>query len=173
MANSKRQDFFPNYMSWRVTESGADTFTTDKIFTPIPRSQVLIGNKATVMELLWWEVSVPNIQLDAAGEFIICNISTGGVPTDVLGINEGNTVTYKYVELALLTSGAALIEQPFRYDMQSKDGYGMLLATDAFHSSVTSTNTGIALIFDFRLYYRFVQIPVTEYIGIVQSQQTS
>ena len=170
---SNRQDYFPNYMSWKITESAADTYTTDKIFTPIPRSQVMTGNKAVVMELLWLEITCPNITFNAGEEFITCGIQTGGVPIAAQSIDEGNVIGYLFRELSILTEGGSTHDFPMIYDFQSKDGFGMLLGTDAFHAWVFSGGTGVALAVSFRLYYRFVQVPVTEYIGIVQSQQTS
>jgi len=171
---AKRQDYFPNYMSWRITQApNPDDFTTDKIFTPIPRSQVLSGNRAIVMELLKLEVVISNLALNADNEFVYWSLATGGVPTDPDSIQKGSTFAFGRKEMCMLTSGSSIDTQPYVYNMQSQDGFGLLLATDAFHCSVNSNTTGANLIFDFRLFYRFVQIPVTEYIGIVQSQQTS
>lgn len=169
----RRNDYFPNYMSWSITQTGNDDFTTDKIFTPIPRSQQMTGNKAIVMELLWMEVDFHNMKLNAADEELFSAISTGGVPTKIPTINEGNCISYLSRELCFTTSGAAMAVKPAIHNMQTNDGYGVLLGTDAFHASVDSLNTGIANQFHFRLYYRFVQIPITEFIGLVQSQQTS
>ena len=174
-ARTTRQDNFPNYMSWVVELSAADVFTTDKIFTPIPRNQVISGNKAVVMELLWLDVVIPNILLNAAAEFYEYGIVTGSVPTSAQWIGNGSVICASHVELHGLTTGLSMefAPQGSRYDFQSKDGHGILLATDAFHAWGNGGATTVALTFNMRLYYRFVQIPVTEYIGIVQSQQSA
>jgi hypothetical protein len=178
MANKgKRQDFYPNYMSWSLTQGGNDAFVTDKIFTPIPRNQVVTGNKATVMELLWFEIVCHNLTLNNGGEYIVAALSTGPVPTAATlpELDNGNCLCYVRTEIHLLTSGASVHVQPGnqRYYFQSSDGYGVLLASDTFHASLDSFNTGVANHAHLRLYYRFVQVPVSEYIGIVQSQQSS
>jgi hypothetical protein len=173
LTKAKRQDLFPNYMSWAITQTGADQYTTDKIFTPIPRNQVLTGNRAIVMELLWLDVVINNLSLNAADEDITVGIQTGATPVAAASIDSGNMLAMIKIEFSEHTTGAAITIQPLRYMMQSTDGYGQLLATDAFHAWIDGNNTGVTLQGKFRLYYRFVQIPVIEFIGIVQSQQTS
>jgi len=51
----KTTDFFPNFITGTVLQSGADTFNSVKVFTPIPRLKT-VGNRATVMELLWLDI---------------------------------------------------------------------------------------------------------------------
>jgi len=171
---SIRQDFFPNYISWTLTEPSADAFVTQRINTPIPRNQVVTGNKAVVMELLWVEIDIHNLQFNAASETTFFSLSTGMAPTVTTNdLSDGNCLAYLSMEMDLLTTGAALHTMPQRYDFQSQDGFGLLLAADAFHCSLLSTSTGVALQAHCRLYYRFVHIPIFEYVGLVQSQQSS
>jgi len=174
----RRQDFFPNYMSWRLVLTANDTFTTDKIFTPIPRNQAIKGNRAVVMELLWLDVDVHNLKLLAADDEIFWGISTGNVPTKLITLDAGNCLAYGSIECLAKQAGSegfgiSSLTKPQRYDMQTKDGYGLLLASDAFNFYADSLNTGEKIEYNCRLYYRFVQIPVTEFIGLVQSQQSN
>lgn len=175
-----RQDFFPNYMSWELKQPSNDTFVTDKIFTPIPRNQQIKGNKAIVMELLFLDVDYHNLKLDAGDEEVFYALSLGAPPITLSAayLSRGNTICAGAIECIEKSAGASGIGmthviKPVRYNFQTTDGYGFLLATDAFNAVVDSSNTGIQNTVFFRLYYRFVQIPVTEFIGLVQSQQGS
>ncbi len=169
---SGRQDFYPNFMGFALTQTGGDTFTTVSINTPIPRVAIN-GNRATVMELLWCDVESQNLILNAAVESITFGLTTGAPPSDRSVISEGNAIFNLTATFHEHTTGASILVQPLRYNFQSQDGFGFLLATDSFNAFIDSNATGVALAGNFRLYYRFVQIPVTEYIGIVQSQQQS
>jgi len=64
--------------------------------------------------------------------------------------------------------------QPFIYNFQTMgQGYGYLLAAENFNFSVAFFN--VAQLADhninFKLFYRFVDIPLAEFVGIVQSTQ--
>ena len=165
-------DKFPNFLSGTLTESSADTFTTTQVFTPIPRLKVS-GNRATVLELLWMEWQVNNLILNAGNESITFQMVIGTVPSSILALNDPRYIAGKRIEMHLLTSGAWGTIQPWRTEFQSRDGFGYLLASDAFHINVNGTGTGVANVVQWRLYYRFVNIPLAEFIGIVQSTQQS
>ncbi len=168
---SKDVDRFPNFLSGRITESAAATFTTTQIFTPIPRLKTS-GNKATVMELLWVDMDM-NTALNAAGEQAVIAFSIGSVPTVILPWNDPRAFYFRREEMMLLTSGAVLGTGTVRYDFQSKDGYGYLLASDSFHVSVEGTGLSTSIIGNWKMFYRFVDIPLSEFVGLVQSTQQS
>ncbi len=165
-------DKFPNFLTGSVTESAADTFTTAQVFTPIPRLKTA-GNKATVMELLWVDFMNNNQLLNASGEQWRFQMSIGSVPTALLAFNDPRTIMEWKREMEILTTGGTVADAPIKYDFQSADGYGFLLASDAFNVSVAGTATGVAAIIQWRLYYRFVDIPLAEFVGLVQSTQQS
>lgn len=166
------KDKFPNFMSGKLTLSAANTFTTDQIFTPIPRLKTT-GNKATVMELLWVDILVSNTDFLAAGDDLNFQMAMGSIQTAPLDFNDTRVFMAKFAEHSFVTSGMTTLTWPQRYDFQSQDGYGYLLASDSFRVSATSTGQAGALIFNWRLNYRFVDIPLSEFIGIVQSTQAS
>ncbi len=167
-----RQDFYPNFMSFSMDQGGADTFVTVKINTPIPRITIQ-GSRATVMELLWIDMECKNLLLNAVSEAVTFGMTTGTPRTDRSDISEGSTIFNLTVRMQMLTTGAGITVEPWRYNFQTQDGFGYLLATDSFNAYLESNATGVALVGAFRLFYRFVQIPVQEYIGIVQSQQAA
>jgi len=64
--------------------------------------------------------------------------------------------------------------QPFVYNFQTKGlGFGYLLAAENFNFSVAFFNVNQLADhnINFKLFYRFVDIPLNEFIGIVQSTQ--
>ncbi len=170
--NNNNGDIFPNFLTGTVTESGNDTFTTVLVNTPIPRIQTSRGGtKATVMELLWAELLIPNINLQLALSNITFQMVIGTVPNTIISFNNPRVFVEHRWDAHFTTSGLAITQQPFIYNMQSMDGHGYLLAAESFHTSIFSTNTGNSIIAEWRMYYRFVDIPLSEFIGLVQSTQ--
>lgn len=159
-------------MTGSLTLSAANTFTTTQVFTPIPRLKTS-GNKATVMELLWMDLLVSNTDLIATNDDINFQMAFGVAPTAILQFNDTRVFAQWFQELTLTTSGAVWNAWPVRYDFQSKDGYGYLLAADSFNVSGDSAGQAAAVLFNWRLYYRFVDIPLSEFVGLVQSTQQS
>lgn len=165
-------DRFPNFISGIITESGAATFTTARVNTPIPRIGSLSRRgRSTVMELLWMDV-VSNVDMDAGNETWTFQMTIGSAPSAILGWNDPRVFAHKFLNMQLLTSGATISEFPLRYSFQDKNGFGYLLAADAFNVSVAGVNTGAASANSWKLFYRFIDITTDEYVGIVQSQQT-
>ena len=74
-------------------------------------------------------------------------------------------------EMGLLTSGAVLVPYSYKFDLQSKDGYGYLFAGDILNFYILGNSTGVANSYSWKLYYRFVDVAITEFVGIVQSEQ--
>jgi len=174
----KSSDFFPNFISGALTQAAADAFTTNQTFTPIPRLKT-IGNRATVMELLWIDIEFDIVmnRNDSEAEVFF---NLGSIPTSVLRWNDPRVFTmFKLVNEFIAVgagSGAAatgLYSEMRRFDMQSKDGFGYLLASDSFHVTFKSENTARANSVFWKMFYRFVDIPLSEFIGIVQSTQQS
>jgi len=60
-----------------------------------------------------------------------------------------------------------------RYDFQSADAFGYLLASDSFNMTLNSINTLTFHEVAWKLFYRFVDIPLSEFVGLVQSTQQS
>jgi hypothetical protein len=58
-----------------------------------------------------------------------------------------------------------------RHDLQSNDGKGFLVAGDQLYFSFATSNTAGQSYLCARVHYRFVDVTVQEYVGIVQSQQ--
>ncbi len=163
-------DKFPNFISGRLTLSAANTFTNQQVFTPIPRLKTS-GNKATVMELLWVDLQLNVTDFVAAGDNAAFSMSIGTAPTTVTSrLDDPRTITSFFQEAS---AAATMVNMDHRIELQSLDGYGTLLASDSFNVSGVTTGQAAAVQYDFRLYYRFVEISIAEFVGLVQSTQAS
>ncbi len=164
-------DVYPNYISGSLTLSAANTFTTLQVELPINRLGRTTGNRAQMMEFLWVEVDANTVDFAAEADRISFTVSLGPVPTSVPTISSGDTVTAIRVTKRLATNGATLFNNHFVRNLQSREGFGFLVATEHFHVSGNTTGMAGATVFDFRIYYRFVTIPIAEFLGMLQSQQ--
>ncbi len=176
--NNGRKDVFPNFLTGALFQTVTDTFVTNQVNTPIPRIQTTrSGQKATVMELLWIEFVFPNIKIESVGRSITSQFVIGIVPTVVLPFNNPRVFAEKRIDAHIAGSDTNgfmgfKTEQPFRYEMESTDGHGFLLAAESFHVSLfTTASTPDLNGVEWRMYYRFIDIPLSEFIGLVQSTQ--
>lgn len=166
-------DRFPNFLSGTLVESAAATFTTERVATPIPRLPAIgRGRRATIMELLWVDVTLTGGTLNADNESVIFEMTIGSAPTALLGLGDPRTIQSIRRQMYMLTTGASVVLNPIRFSFQDANGFGYLLATDAFNVSIQGAATSAAFTANWRLYYRFVDVDVEEYVGIVQSTQT-
>lgn len=176
--NNGRKDVFPNFLTGALRQTVTDTFVTNQVNTPIPRIQTTrSGQKATVMELLWIEMLFPTIEIAAPLANLTAQFVIGIVPNVILPFNNPRVFAEKRLDTHATVEGASgksgfKTEQPFRYEMESTDGHGFLLAAESFHVGLFSANTTPNLnAVEWRMYYRFIDIPLSEFIGLVQSTQ--
>lgn len=171
---TKDVDRFPNFLSGSLTLSAANTFTTNQVFTPIPRLKTS-GNRATVMELLWMQLNIDRTTVDFVvnGDGYTFQMTFGSPPTGIIQWSDPRVVFEDEKELSFITSGMAFIPLSIKMDLQSEDGYGYLFASDAFNINATTTGMAVATRFNWKIYYRFVDIPLSEFVGLVQSTQQS
>ena len=166
------KDVYPNFMSGRLSQPGsvANVFTTVRVNTPIPRLKVS-GNKATVMELLWLDLVSNGGFPDGTANFFQFTFSIGAPPTVGTDVFYDNPLVFLQIKVIGTGPPNSTLKYPIRYDFQSNDGYGYLLASDAFNISVNATLIQAAQTYNWKLFYRFVDIPIAEFVGIVQSTQ--
>ena len=62
-------------------------------------------------------------------------------------------------------------QEPYVDDLTDGAGHGYLVATDQIYLQISSSNTGATNYCNGKLYYRWKNVNLQEYIGIVQSQQ--
>jgi len=171
-------DVYPQQLSWNLTQSAADALATVQVFTPISRLPKH-GNKITVMELLDLEVVLTNTNstimtyLDQTADNFQWAMMVGTTPTSFPFFGQGNVLAY-YGETGLLTtSGTFKFLYPQKYSFAKNDGRGILLAVDSFQFVLDTNGSGVVNRADCKLQYRFVDVTLEEYVGIVQSQQSA
>jgi len=61
--------------------------------------------------------------------------------------------------------------EPYHDDLTDGAGHGVLVATDQIYCQISSSSTGAAQTCAGKIWYRWKNVGLAEYIGIVQSQQ--
>lgn len=125
------------------------------------------------MELLYVDVmQFPNRVSAVALNSLTWQFSIGTPPTGFLAFSDPRVFAMRQMVITKgVQSAYAHVVSPNRYQFQTLDGHGYLLASDAFNVGLDSEGTNTINSIAWRLYYRFVDIPLTEFIGLVQSMQ--
>lgn len=177
----KRQDIFPQILTVSTNVAGAvSDYVVQKFALPVSR----VGtsrNKAQVIEILWVD-HYPAI-LDAADttagfvSYLAPNTSratgdTCTVNTVQEDVEKAEVMALVYRRQLLTTDGILQFTMPYRVDMTDGCGNGTLVATSQLSlvygnfGGTTEANTTI------KLCYRIVEVGITEYVGIVESQSS-
>lgn len=178
-------DVNPQYMVASLQIPGGNASAISGTPLPIPRLQQQNG-KQLVMEFLQIEFcfssSVPNTWGPPNGVDLALAITTnpnlpaslGALLQDPRAISLSTLQQLWVVSVQPPTNYIIPFEIPRlkTYDLTDNAGHGILVATDTIYF------TGIALVpatievdFDARIMYRFKEVGLAEYVGIVQSQQ--
>ena len=187
----RSKDEFPNFIVGHtdVLPALGDTFHTQRFATPLPRLKT-IGNRATVLELLWVEFFFDDLPalFNVLGNIdpvsVRWQLSMGQAPSDST-IPFGDARVIAQMEFSQFFQedigispnvlfGMTTSTQPFIYNFQTRgQGFGYLLAAENFNFTTVYFNTpGLAdHDMSFKLFYRFIDIPLAEFVGIVQSTQ--
>ncbi len=145
----------------------------------VPRIIMGSVNSATIMELLkvWFYVGLENTADEAFTT--VGALSTTFIraqdSTVTLANLAGNAVfptvfAYTVQRLNVSTNGGNTSTFPMTIDLTDNNGNGVLIATDQLF--VTTGMLGNAVVSDsvVKILYRMVNVGITEYVGIVQSQ---
>ena len=168
-------DVNPQYMNLSLTQSGADTFTQSA--TQIPIQRLATMGRAQVMEVLKVYFQTSDITVGAAGTTarqVTAALTTKSFSAAV-ALNEPTcfAIYQKGVTNAFSAGGTGSIAQefePFIYDLTDGAGHGFLVASDNIYLQVSSANSGAANVANVKILYRWKDVSVQEYVGIVQSQ---
>jgi hypothetical protein len=87
-----------------------------------------------------------------------------------------DTVAREYVTLGSATLAPTALtyykeEDPIVHDLTDGAGHGLLLATDQLYLTISSFNFTNPNYVSCKILFRYKTVSLTEYIGIVQSQQ--
>ena len=173
-------DIKPQIFTLNTGIAGAiDDYVVNQVSLPISRFGT-VKNKTTVFEMLWvdWYLNINNILDNQTVEFAFLTTSTSrvdGLAATVLtlqaDLNEQKNFAFAIIGNNLVTTGAALKTFPIHINLTDSNGNGVLVATDRIIA--VGGGVGNQLVGDYiaKIGYRQTNIDITEYVGIVQSQQ--
>lgn len=180
-------DVNPQWMCLQVTQTSADALTTVSIPLPVQRLAQKSG-KSMVMEILkiFWDIPAYTVA-PAQGIIIWVALSTKSpllpvTPTQVqLNAVQASGTTIDYVNRLQACHSAAAgsfynVDEPVVRDLTDGAGHGVLIGADNLFLTLStvisgSTATGANNHATCRVLYRWKDVSLQEYIGIVQSQQ--
>lgn len=184
MASTKQitggtKDVNPQLLSGFVTMTAPNVQTVQQLPNPVIRLPTQQG-AAIVLELLKVYVDFPPIDVTNVAatrytrSFVLATYNPGvgaeatlGDPRVVAKLQQDDY----YAFTAGGTGGLTNSIDPHVFDLTYGAGHGVLVATDSTFIQVNTTNFSGAGTYQYKLLYRFKKVSLTEYIGIVQSQQ--
>lgn len=173
----------------KVKQTGPNTVTTEAILVPINRYPQGKNGRVNVIEILkvmWETFAFPlwtnNGQVNLGG--LTATLSTRN-PGGSYPVMEDPSVIdfvvkdwYGSGSSGAATQTAATLwvdEEPVLHDLTDGAGHGILLATDQVYITLgtygMSNQANELAEVKVKILYRYKQVSLTEYIGIVQSQQ--
>jgi len=146
---------------------------------PVPRFGTM-KTKATIMEILkvWWYLGLRDANDVSNTKWAFLStaaVRSQGELASLLsseGDAENSTVFAMVVQdQTLIVSGAHQTLDPITIDLTDNNGNGVLIAVDKIFLTYGEVGGSIVSRSTAKLLYRLVNVGVTEYVGIVQSQQ--
>ena len=163
-------DVFPQYLTGTIALTAANTFTTTTLNLPVSRTGPREG-LSRVIEVLKVHWTIFVIDHSAQGDIFEVALSTRVLVAGQLRPSTPSIFcSYQERVHGVGTSGFVIAQSPYEVDLTGS-GRGILLGVDTLHVSATSVGMAGVSSADFKLFYRFVDVSTTEYVGIVQQQQ--
>jgi len=172
-------DIKPQFMTMAGAVAGAvDDYRVDVFQIPVVRPRGK-NESATIMEMLSldWYLSVENIG-DAAfteAAFLTQNTARTSGDTATVGsfaadVGDPRTLGMVILNQTLTTSGSMSQVYPIHVDLTDSNGNGILWGNDTItmvSGAVANATAGATIC---KLKYRWVNVGLVEFLGIVQSQ---
>lgn len=169
-------DVNPQWLTAQVEQTVVNTLVQIRVQLPIQR----LPNKssAQVIEILqvWLEHApffLNNTSTQRISEILVS--TKAAVDSADFTVNAPQTIANSALSqnTSFTTSGQGAYVHNLvdRIDTTDGAGHGILVATDAITLAMQRTNDNVPSSAGLRIIYRFKNVPVQEYIGIVQSQQ--
>ncbi len=174
-------DVKPQVMTITTPLSTAiDTYSIVQAALPVPRFGTM-KTKATIIELLQvrWFLNLRDINdsthLSWAYLATSTNRNTGDASTNITMAEDcaqGSSLAFAAVFYSLVTSGQSTRVYPITIDLTDNNGNGVLIATDKIFVVEGSVAAAAVSQTHCKITYRQVNVGITEYVGIVQGQQS-
>lgn len=159
--------------------AAGDDYVTQEVALPVPRFGN-VRNRSTVFEFLkvdWYlGLGDSDNQMVIAGYLSTVqtrvNAETSTILTLQADVLNNRVFAFAMMNRAISTNGGQVNTWPISIDLTDNNGNGILVATDKIHVTMGGVDNTAALGSAIcKVYYRLVNVGVTEYVGIVQSQQ--
>lgn len=169
-------DVNPQFMNLSATQTAADAFT--QVTFPIPIQRLQNSGRAQVMEILkvfCESAALTTVAAGAINHRISVQMTTKSFAAEVL-LSEP-TCFFRYQKdniNAFTATGTGGLYQEFEPNIQDFTdgaGHGILVASDNIFLGIASLATGAANNVQVKILYRWKDVSIQEYVGIVQSQQ--
>lgn len=171
-------DVNPQFYTGVINKDAGDDLKTSAFISPGSKSIFGIGKAgATVMELLKIYVIHPDFEVDTAAikhqarRLVFCTSDPGveslelGAPSVIAQFGDVLRSAFTATQSSHLYCDNVHIQ-----DFTDNFGHGVLVATDYIYVSAVTSAMENATKHQFKILYRFKNVGLTEYIGIVQSQ---
>lgn len=168
-------DVSPQILTASITLTAANTFTEGTIALPQNRFQTR-PDKAVVIEVLkiYWYMPDFDANPAAGGTILLARaqIGTASNTTIQFGNPKNLFAVEKSLQGAFTAAGTygSFFSEPLVVDYTDNAGHGVLVAVDLAYFSATTAGMATAGVFPVKILYRFKEVTLSEYIGIVQSQ---
>lgn len=177
MLTGGSKDVNPQFFHLAQNTSAANTYTETAFVIPVQRISPQRSTEAIVMEVLKIFFNIPELDTTNAAETYYtarAAISTSSL-TVMPALNNPKALMMVERSAHKAFTAAGTYETPYTdplvIDLTDGAGHGILVATDNLYFQTTTVNYGAAAGFAAKVLYRWKTVGLTEYIGIVQSQQ--
>lgn len=169
------KDVSPQLLTASLTMTAANTFTSGSIVMPQNKFQSA-KDTAIVVECLkiFFNLAEADANPAAAGSVLVASATLS--TRQLTAILPGDSTVFGFCDknirgafTAAGTYGTAYFD-PYCMDVTDGDGHGVLIATDQIFLAMNTIGYTAAGGVVMKMLYRFKEISLPEYIGIVQSQ---
>ena len=171
-------DVNPQYFNMTLTQLNPNALTEAAFNTPVVRLPGPSG-RVTIMELLkvyWmavgWSPGLAAILTQSQ------YMSLSSVPMGIIAIanlSEPNVIAQLNIQQTIAWTAAGSLadsqDHLVSVDLTDGAGHGILFAGDRIYMQISTANMVGNKAFHVKILYRFKTVSLTEYVGIVQSQQ--
>lgn len=172
------KDVNPQFFNIFIEETGDDV-TTFRAY-PIPVQRLPQGRGAQVMEILkvFWETGELAVNIGnqiTFKEVSVILATRRGQTGDELTFADPSVIAYYNKTAAFAWPGTTASfsyhdTEPHCMDLTDGAGHGFLVATDNLFVQISSVGTDNVQTASIKILYRWKNVGLAEYIGIVQSQ---
>ena len=173
-------DIKPQWLTITTELSGGpNEYIVSQRALPVPRFGTM-KTKATIMEILRVDWYLGTGDLGDTnnvkwGFLSTASVRVSGEPSSFSSLQNDAEDTQVFAlgvtSKTLILSGAGIEYMPLSIDMTDNNGNGVLIATDKLFINGAGFTDSVPSKYSAKLLYRLVNVGITEYVGIVQSQQ--